>query len=269
MRPAAGIEIVQGDIREPATVRDALDAVDWVVHAAAWHGIHLRDRSSQDFWSLNVEATFRLYETAAQAGVRGVVFSSTMGVYGESRRPAEGSGAVFVTEDLSLLPNDVYGLSKVLGEEMGAYYDRAGGVQGLALRFGMFVPEPFLRYGIRLLYGGVDERDVGSAVVAGLRRLELGRGPFTAYNIECALPFREEDAVELRTDPMAVISRYWPDAPELLVREGAELWGPINEVFDSLKARRELRWQPLYNFDQFVEALRSGHANVRLQEWAR
>ncbi|MDQ3881114.1 MAG: NAD(P)-dependent oxidoreductase [Chloroflexota bacterium] len=257
-----GVEAMVGDVRDPAVVTSAVDGVACVVHAAAWHGIHLRDHPADDFWSLNVEGTFRLYEAAAAAGIRRAVFSSTMGVYGESRRPDENGGAVRVHEDLALLPGDVYGLSKVLGEEMAAYYHRARGVSGVALRYGMFVPEPFGHYGIRLLYGGVDERDVAAAVLAAIRRAEAGDRPFRAYNVESALPYTEADAATLRSDPMSVLRRHWPDAPDLLDRAGLAPWGPINEWFDVSRAAEELGWRPRYNFDEFLDGLRRGAGGV-------
>jgi nucleoside-diphosphate-sugar epimerase len=255
---APGVDYVTGDLRDPEVVARAVAGVDCVVHAAAWHGIHLRDHPATDFWELNVEGTFRLYEAAAAAGVTRAVFSSTMGVYGESRRPAEGGDAVRVHEDLPLLPADVYGLSKVLGEEMARYYHRARGIHGVALRYGMFVPEPFGHYGIRLLYGGVDERDVAAAVLASIRCVEAGDSEFQSFNVESALPYTETDAADLRTDPLAVIGRHWPDGPDLLGAAGLAPWGPVNEWYDIGRARAELGWRPRYNFDQFLEGLRRG-----------
>lgn len=77
-----GADSVIGDARDAEAIRAALDGVDGVVHAAAWHGIHLRDHPPSDFWSLNVDGTFVLYEAALAAGIPRVVLASTMGVYG-------------------------------------------------------------------------------------------------------------------------------------------------------------------------------------------
>lgn len=250
------VSALAGDIRRPDDVRRAVAGVDAVVHAAAWHGIHLGQHPARDFWELNVDGTFNLYEAAAEAGVRKVVFSSTMGVYGRSRESAEGR-AVHVHEDSPRLPTDVYGLSKGLGEELAACYARTGRVRSVALRFGMFVPEPFARYGVRLLYGGIDERDVASAVLAALDALESEKLDFDAFNIESALPFTEFEAGELWNDPAAVVSHHWPHAHELMGAVGAELWGPIKEWFDIAKAERVLDWRPQHNFDSFLDSIRS------------
>ena len=261
VRPIEGlpsdIETSLVDIRDSAPVEAVMAGVTAVIHGAAWHGVHLRDHPARDFWELNVDATFNVYEAALAAGVRAVVLCSTMGVYGESRRPQPDGPAVRVREDLPLQPGDAYGASKVVAEELSRYYARRG-IAGACMRFGMFVPEPFLHAGIRFLYGGVDERDVAEAVIRALE-LALERGEHLgAFNVESPLPFDAGDGVELRTDPLAVIARHWPDAPALLAAAGVEPWGPINEVYDSTKAREELGWHPRYGFDVFLDALRSG-----------
>jgi UDP-glucose 4-epimerase len=257
---SSGAQTIIGDLRDRETVASAMQGVDAVVHAAAWHGMHLREHPAQDFFDLNVAATFHVFEEAASAGVTSVVLASTMGVYGRSRKPGPDGRSVKVGEDLPLQPDDIYGASKVAAEELAAYFDRAREVRSLSLRFGMFVPEPFLHTGIRFLYGGVDQADVARAVIAALRILkDRTAGQFTAFNIESALPYDDADAAPLRDDPMAVIRRHWPEAPELLAFAGAEPWGPINEWFDISAAQRELGWQPQRGFAEFLDALRAGH----------
>ena len=257
----AAVETGLVDIRDAAAVEAVMDGVTAVIHGAAWHGVHLRDHPARDFWELNVDATFNVYEAALAAGVRAVVLCSTMGVYGESRRPEPDGPAVRVGEDLPLRPADVYGASKAVAEELSRYYARRG-IAGACLRFGMFVPEPFLHAGIRFLYGGVDERDVAEAVVLALE-LGLDRGEHLgAFNVESPLPFGPDDGVDLRADPLAVIARHWPDAPALLADASVEPWGPINEVYEIAKAGEELGWHPRYGFAAFLDALRSGRDSL-------
>ena len=258
--PRSGLEWIVGDLRRAEDVRRAMDGVSTVVHAAAWHGMHLRDHTPREFWELNVDATFTVFEAAVEAGVTTAVVASTMGVYGASRAPAGDGGATRLHEGLPLSPINVYELSKVLTERIAASYDVRGdhGVRGIALRFGMFVPEPFLHSGIRFLYGGVDERDVASAVVTAIGHAKgAAAGHFQAFNIFSALPYDDDDATLLPRDPMAVVARHWPDAPALLRAAGVAPWGPIREWYDIGLARSELGWQPRYGFDAFLEALRA------------
>lgn len=257
-RPEAiDAEVIDLDLRRPDQVREAVDRVDAVVHAAAWHGMHLRDHPPRDFWELNVDGTYNLLEAAVDAGVKRLVLSSTMGVYGSTSRPHDDASAIRVHEGLPLRPGDIYGHSKVIAERLVAFFEQAHGIRSVALRYGMFVPEPFIHSGIRMLYGGVDARDVAAANAAALRHME-SPGTFAAYNIFSALPFDDGDLESLRTDPMRAIARHWPDAPELLATAGAKLWGTINTVYDSGRARRELGWRPRFGFAEFLEGLRSG-----------
>ncbi len=259
--PTDGVEAIRGDLRRPDDLHRAMEGVDAVVHAAAWHGMHLRDHSPSDFWELNVDATFAVFEAAVESGVSRAVVASTMGVYGASRTRGVDGAAVRLHEGLPLRPTNVYELSKAITEQIAASYDLRSehGVRSVALRFGMFVPEPFLHGGIRFLYGGIDERDVAAAVAVALdRTLDARAGAFGAFNAFSALPFDDRDALPLTQDPLEVVARHWPDAPTLMERAAVSLWGPIHEWYDISLAREALGWSPRYGFDTFLEALRRG-----------
>jgi UDP-glucose 4-epimerase len=259
----SGVELVELDVRDPAAVARAMHGVTGVLHAAAWHGVHLREHPPSDFWDLNATGTFNVLQAALDSGSRAVVLSSTMGVYGESRRSADGAPAVRIHEDLPLLPGDVYGSSKVVAEDLSRYFARRG-VAGAALRYGMFVPEPFHHAGIRFLYGGVDERDVASANLLALRALLDGPedGHLGGFNIESALPWDEADLRVLREAPLEAIARHWPDAPALLERAGVAPWGPVNEFYDIRRAGDVLGWRPRRGFNEYLVALRDGREEL-------
>jgi nucleoside-diphosphate-sugar epimerase len=259
----AGVEVVELDVLDRTAVRRAMNGATGVLHAAAWHGIHLNDHSPSDFWDLNATGTFNVLQAALDAGTRAVVLSSTMGVYGESRRVTDGAPAVRLHEELPLLPGDVYGATKVVAEELSRYFARRS-VAGAALRYGMFVPEPFHHAGIRFLYGGVDERDVASANVLTLRRLLDGppNAHLGGFNIESALPWDTADLRVLRDAPMEAIARHWPDASTVLEQAGVAPWGPINEYYDIGRAHDVLGWRPRWGFEQYLAALRARHETL-------
>jgi UDP-glucose 4-epimerase len=263
-------ETVAADVGDAEDVAKAVAGMDAVVHAAALHGIHLEGWSPEDFWATNATGTFNVYEAARKAGVRRVVLSSSMAVYGSSMEPEPAAWPV-VTEDSPVQPADVYGLSKHLCEELARYHASVNGIATVALRFGMFVPESFERYGFRLLFGGVDERDVGRAVV-----LALGHEPqggFDAFDIMADTPFADGDAAMLAADPLAVLDHYWPGTADLVRERGLDLdellWRP--GIFPVDKARRVLGYEPRYDFGAFVEALRRGdtshHVAADLPQW--
>jgi nucleoside-diphosphate-sugar epimerase len=247
---------VLGDVRDADALAKAVEGCDAVVHAAALHGIHLAHWPARDFFSINVEGTFNVFEAAASAGVERFVLASTMGVYGRSLEPGPDSWA-WVHEGLPALPTDIYGVAKVLSEELGRYQGRTGRMQVVALRFGMYVPATFEHYGFRLLFGGVDERDVAHSVLLALdHRPDEG---FDAFDIMAETPFIESDARSMHEDPLAVLERYWPGCTDLFRRKGIDarehIWARYLWPID--KAKRVLGYRPRWNFEAFLDAVRA------------
>ena len=250
-------EVVRGDVSRFGDVRGAMDGVEMVVHAAAIHGIHLSDRSAREFYELNLGGTFNAWEAAVEAGVRGFVFSSTMGVYGASGTPARDDEVVALHEDVPLLPTDVYAYTKLAGEEMCRYNVRRHGIPSIALRFGMFVPEPFFRYGIRLLYGGVDTADAARAALAAVNTLSAGGVSWDAFNIHSRVPFGVEDGPALRRDPLEAVETHHPGAAQLLRERGIGRLRPILSLFPTTRAEERIGFRPECNFDRWLAELRS------------
>jgi dihydroflavonol-4-reductase len=118
----AGVEVVAGDVRDRATVQEALLGVDTVYHlAAVFRRAGVPD---SEYRSVHVDATRQLVECSAAAGVRRFVHCSTVGVHGdvEGQAPA--------AEDAPFQPGDIYQVTKLEGERMAL--DTAGRV-GLPL----------------------------------------------------------------------------------------------------------------------------------------
>ena len=248
-------EWIEGDVRDEEAVLAAVEGADVVVHAAALHGIHLADHSPREFYDLNLTGTFNVWQAAVAHRVRGVVFSSTMGVYGDARRPSGDEAIAVLDEDLPLQPGDVYGWTKVAGEELCRYHLRHDRIPSIALRYGMFVPETFFRYGIRLLYGGVHEDDVATAVLAAVHAFAARDVGFEAYNVESPLPFTAADAPDLRADPLVAIDRRWPGARDVLRERGVRSLKPITEVFPVARLARGLDVRPRHDFARWLAEL--------------
>ena len=246
-------EFVRGDVRSAQDVRAAADGVDVIVHAAAIHGIHLGDRSTRDFYDLNLTGTLNVWEAAVDVGARAVVFSSTMGVYKTHSAPGDG---VALREDVPLRPGDIYGWTKLAGEELCQLYGRTHGIPSVGLRFGMFVPEPFFRYGIRLLYGGVDTADVVRSVLTSIDALTTGKLTWGAFNVESAVRFQDEDADQLARDPLPVLDTYYPGASQLLRERGVEALAPITVTYPMGHAKQVLGFEPQCNFEQWLDEVR-------------
>ena len=251
-------EAVRGDVRDRAVLERAVRGVDAVVHAAALHGIHLQDWSADDFWSINVTGTFLVYEAARAAGVRTVVLGSSMVVYGDVGAAPDPWRTV--TEQTPLRPANLYGLTKVLSEDVARYHATAGAVETVALRLGMFVPETFVRYGFRLLFGGVDDRDVAQAVVRALdHRPEDG---FAAFDVMADSRLTAADLPRLSTSPLDVLEEHYPGTADAVREHSLDLdelvWG--RTTYPVQRARSELGWSPQYDFGAFLAAYRQGDA---------
>ena len=82
-----GIEQVQGDIRDRASVRRALEGCQAVVHCAALYTFWARD--PRILYDVNVEGTRVVLEEAIRAGVDRCVYTSTVSTVGI---PTGGSG---------------------------------------------------------------------------------------------------------------------------------------------------------------------------------
>ena len=249
---------IQGDVTKHDDVLTAVNDVDAIVHAAALHGIHLATYSRDDYWNLNVTGTYYIYEAAKELGVKKILLCSTMGVYGESVIPLANSFTL-VTEDLPLLPRDFYGQSKKMCEDLAVFYSRNHGIQTIAYRLGMFVPENFIRYGFRLLKGGVDDRDVAQGFVLGLVNDEI---TFDAFNIMAEIPFSPDEFPQWKHDPKSLLEKHFPGLSEQVKARGenidelARMWGSTYWSID--KAKQVLGYAPKHNFSEFYEALKQG-----------
>ena len=122
------IEVVEGDIRDPRAVRQAMGGIEVVAHLAAIVSV---ERSLQDppgTVDVNTGGTLNLLEAARQSGVRRFLFASSAAVYGDhSELP--------LREDLPLRPLSPYAASKVAGEALCQAYRAAYGLSTAVLRF--------------------------------------------------------------------------------------------------------------------------------------
>ena len=116
----AGIEICEGDLKDPAALARAVDGVVTVYHIAALYrqaGI-----PAAEYRAVNVEATRALIEAAAKAGAKRVVHCSTVGVHGDVEHPP-------ANEDAPYRPGDVYQDTKLEGEQVARDTAAAHGIE--------------------------------------------------------------------------------------------------------------------------------------------
>jgi nucleoside-diphosphate-sugar epimerase len=105
---ARGVEVIRGDVRDPAIRRRALEGIEDVVHLAAIVGDPACARDPELAEGVNVEGTTALVLDARGAGVRRFVFASTCSNYGRLADPT-----VPIDEDGELSPVSLYARQKV------------------------------------------------------------------------------------------------------------------------------------------------------------
>jgi nucleoside-diphosphate-sugar epimerase len=242
-----------GDVANADLIADLMRGADVVIHIASLHAPHVGQRSKQDFIDTNVTGTLRLLEAASTAGVRRFVYTSTTSVYGYSLVP-DGREAVWVTEDLTPRPRDIYDITKLAAEELCRLFARAHGLPTICLRVSRFFEQtPDLMAAYRL-YRGADVRDIAAAHLLAARN---EGSAFDIFTISAHSPFQHEDTAALLTDAPAVIRRYFPDAEDVFRAQGWTLPTGIDRVYVAEKAERLLGYTPQHNFAELLDELRA------------
>jgi nucleoside-diphosphate-sugar epimerase len=129
----AGVEVVQGDITDPATVERAVHGVSAVLHLAALLP-PASERSRERTFAINVQGTANILQAMERgAGDAVLVFSSSVSTYGDTTADPP---PVRVQHPQTAL--DIYAESKIAGE----YLIRQASIDAVVLRIaGITVPE--------------------------------------------------------------------------------------------------------------------------------
>lgn len=122
---AAGVALVEGDLRDSAALERACAGVEVVYHIAAiYRQAGLRD---EEYRAVNAVAPRTVVLAAAAGGVRRVVHCSTVGVHGDVEHPPAG-------EDAPLRPGDIYQQTKLEGEAAAREAGRSAGIEVVVAR---------------------------------------------------------------------------------------------------------------------------------------
>jgi UDP-glucose 4-epimerase len=260
-----------GSITDRDLVKEALQGTDAIVHAATLHKPHVGSHSRQEFVDTNITGTITLLEEAVAANVGKVVYTSTTSAFGRALTPPPGAPAAWVTEDVTPVPRNIYGVTKTAAENVCELVHRDHGLPIVILRTSRFFPEADDRDEVRaayedanlkvneLLYRRADLEDVVDA-----HRLALDRAPelgFGRYIVSATTPFTPGDLAELHTDAPSVVRRHFPGYEDIYGARGWRMFGAIERVYVNAAARRDLGWAPRYDFAYVLERLAAG------EEW--
>ena len=257
-----------GSIVDRACVRDCIGGVEVVFHAATLHKPHVVSHGRQEFIDTNITGTLNLLEESVAAGVKAFIFTSTTSVFGDALVPPAGAPAAWITEDVTPVPKNIYGVTKAAAEDLCQLFHRNAGLACTVLRTSRFFPEEDDDPAARANYA--DEnlkaneflcRRVELADVVSAHLLAAARPPavgFRKYIISATTPFLPGDLPELRRDAPRVVRRRVPQYEEVYARRGWKLHPRIDRVYVNERARKELGWRPKYGFQAVLEHLEAG-----------
>jgi UDP-glucose 4-epimerase len=257
-----------GSISDAEFVSGCMADIDFVLHTATLHKPHVATHSKQLFVDTNVTGTLNLLEAAVEHGVKAFIYTSTTSTFGDAMRPAAGEPAVWVTEELSTQPKNIYGVTKTSAEDLCQLFSRNNDLPCIVLRTSRFFPEADDNKERRdsydddnlkvneLLYRRVDIQDVVDAHLLAIEKASLMG--FDRFIISATPPFERADAVTLGADVAAVVEKYLPGFKEVYSTKGWQMLPAIDRVYDNYRARSVLGWAPKYTFGNVLGLLQKG-----------
>ncbi len=258
------IEIVRGDLRDPAAVARAVQGVEVVLHQAALNSNPRSIKEPGPTNAVNVGGTLGLLEAARVARVRRMVYASSSSVYGDTPDLPK-------TEGLPLRPKAPYGVSKLAAEWYCRVFAEVYGLETVSLRyFNVFGPRQhpdseyaaviprFLRAMLKgerpVIYGdGGQSRDftpVDNVVAANLLAAESERGIGEVFNIACEHASTLNQLVAWLNELLgtALTPKYAPPRPADIrhsyasIRKAGEVLGYRPHLGVEEGLRRTLEW---------------------------
>ena len=271
-----GHDVVGVDLRTPQGTREnvdfkAADLTDYgetkqLIEAADPDAVcHLaaipdpEDHAGSRVFENNTVTTYNVLDAAGAAGAR-IAWASSESAYGMVFSEDDWlPEALPIDEETPMRPEDPYGLSKLVGEEIGKRVARRYGVGVVSLR-SSWVTYPgegktrAAREGFDLKtaelsgngWSHIDVRDLVRAIEAGI---DADIDGHEAVLVAAAENF-------LGRDTAATIEAVHGNLPDPCAIEGAE------SIFDCAKAARVLGWEPAHSWRDAEDASVAGPAFV-------
>jgi nucleoside-diphosphate-sugar epimerase len=235
-------DTIYADLRNLGEAYGVLQDAEAVIHLAAIPVAYLYP--NEVTFQNNVMATYNILEAAAGLGIKKAVIASSETAYGIGfAKELHAPSYVPLDEDHPLLPEDPYGLSKVVSEQISEAMHRRTGMQIVCLRFGYihtlemfrnypdFNKDPWQR--VRNLWNYIDVRDAASACRLGFEAKELG---CVALNIVA-----DETCMDIKS--LDLIAAVFPEVKD--IREPLEGY---KGLISNTKAKKLLKWEPIHTW---------------------
>lgn len=242
-----------GDVRDLATMRSALQGMDAVVHMAAIP--FDMPRAEESILDVNIRGTFNMLLASQENGVKRVVNFSSINALGQAEKTHPGL-YLPLDDDIPHYNIHNYSLTKHIGEELCASFAARGGLSAVSLRptmvvegaktnfwESMFSQEMKMQGNVNDFFSYVDFRDVAEAVVLALQADTNGHEAFLLTHNESRERIPTAEIIDQHYSHLA-----WPK----ISREAYLAQGEYVSLVDCSKARRLLGWVPRYS--KFTES---------------
>lgn len=233
------------DELEPGTGVPRFDAV---VHFAAVPRILVKP--DNECFRINTLSTYNILDAATKFGVPKVIFASSETTYGICF--ADGTRLpdyLPLDEDHPTVPEDSYGMSKVVNEATARSFQARSGsdIYGLRINnviepheyerdFPSYVANPALR--LRNFFAYIDARDLGHMVQCCLETDGLGYQVFNVSN--------DDHSVALETQEL--LARFYPG-----VETRAQM-GPQDTFYSNEMAKKLVGFRPQHGWREVIKA---------------
>ncbi len=122
------VEVVIGDVRDPAAVKKAVQGVTGIFHEAALVSVFDSIQRPTDNHAINATGTLNVLLAAREAGVRRVVLASTAAAYGNDPQLPK-------RESMTPQPESPYAAAKVMSEHYQRMASSLYGLETVTLRY--------------------------------------------------------------------------------------------------------------------------------------
>lgn len=122
------VRFIEGDILDPAILKEAVAGCRAVLHFAASVGNRRSIENPKGDSQANVLGTLNVLEAARAEGIRKIVYSSSAGIFGELKK-------LPIDEEHPKDPDTPYGVSKLAGELHALAFGKLYGIDAVCLRY--------------------------------------------------------------------------------------------------------------------------------------
>jgi nucleoside-diphosphate-sugar epimerase len=213
---------------------------------AAWHGYHAftKSKSAEEFWDTNMTGTFNLLEACVQNSKKKFVFMSSTSI---DEWP------------------EMYGMTKMLGEDLCRAYAAQQAMQIVSLRARAFIPwwntrvySSKAEWASWFARGAIHVDDVAAATICGCSKVCSVEGAlFEVVELDGKHDFDDADRQAwIKQGRESFLTERFPHLSDV-IRKATFLPDTPPTYKDLRKANELLGYLPSYGYGEMLEELRS------------